>query len=154
MPNKIIEVIDDEEDLTELISELVEKHFKDVKVYTSDKCCSLDISPDILIIDYLMPGYNGFEQILRCIERKHFPRIIVWTAWQEEVLKDLSEVKKFNPNIVVVQKPDTSILINTIKQFLEDESLISICANCRNPIYWLDKIDPDIKICEACRDEK
>ena len=154
MASKIIEVIDDEADIISLISELIANNVKDVRVYTSDGCCSLESPPDLLIVDYLMPGKNGFEVIKCCSERQHFPKIIVWTAWQEEVRLELSEVRKINPNITVIQKPDTKKLIEAIKFILNTDSLISICQSCRNPIYWIDKIDPEVKICEACRDEK
>ena len=154
MASKIIEVIDDEEDIISLISSLVAMHFKDVRVFTSTGCCNLGMAPDVLIIDYLMPQKSGFEQIKCCAARGHFPKTLLWTAWAAEVLDEIEILKKINPSIVVVQKPETEELVAAIKRMLEIPSLISICAECKNPIYWIDKIDPDIKICEACRDEK
>lgn len=153
MASKVIEVIDDEEDLTIVVRDLITNTFKDVRVFISNECCSLDAAPDLLIIDYLMPRKTGFQQIKCCAERKCFPKIIVWTAWCGEVVKELDAVRKINPNVVIIQKPGYTELKNAIKYLLEQPSLISICENCQNPIYWIDKIDPDVKICEGCVDK-
>jgi len=149
--SKIIEIIDDEPDMLKMLKSLLSDHFKNIEIITGNTCNNLKKVPDILITDYLTPGLNGIDRIAHCICNGHTPPTIIYTAWESYIdKKEYEPSLKENPNIVVIQKTNLTMLIDTINKILYKKSLITICKECKNPIYWLDLIDPNVDICEGC----
>lgn len=154
MKKKVIEIIDDELDILEFLKARLEQSFPNVEVNANSVCCNLEKAPDILIIDFLMPNKKAHQCISSCIENGHFPKIIIWTAFCNDIKTYIEEVRKRNPNIKVLQKPYIDELEKEIIYALENPPLITICEKCLNPIYWIDVIDEDVKLCESCADKK
>ena len=116
---KIVEIIDDEDDIVQCLSERITDDHPDVFVYAGSKCTGLKHAPDLLIIDYLMRGKTGCQCIKQCIGKGHFPKIIIWSAFKELLdSSEIAEVTELNKNINIVQKPDWKALDLAIKNAL------------------------------------
>src|ERR1700756_3044060 len=70
-------------------------------------------SPDIILLDINMPGYNGFEALSRV--KSYYPKIkvIMLSTYNEEHL--IEKAKAGGANCYLVKNADKSELVNVIK---------------------------------------
>ena len=84
MPNEIILVVDDEHDLLELVSYNLTKEGYQVKCATWGEE-ALEIarqeSPDLILLDLMLPGVDGLEATRRLARCQPQTRILVLTSF-------------------------------------------------------------------------
>lgn len=148
---KSIEIIDDEPEILSMLESLIKDNFKNVEIISGNSCHELEKAPDLLIMDYLMPNILGNERLDKCFLNGHVPNTIIFTAWSENIKNEIAKIREVNPNIIIIQKPNISLLIKTVEKMLYQKTLITICEKCKNPIFWLDLVDENVKLCEGCR---
>ena len=81
----LVWVVDDDPELRALLQEYLEKHGFDVRVFSSGRDVERRIvreRPDLLVLDYMMPGDNGLE-ICKRIRASDDVGIIMLTARNE-----------------------------------------------------------------------
>ena len=105
--NKNILIIDDDLKLIQLLTEYLEQHHFKIS-YLLDSRHSLetigDKTPDLIILDYMMPGKDGLE-VLRDIRSRHDLPVIMLTARGDDTDKSVGLelgaddylAKPFNP---------------------------------------------------------
>lgn len=87
-------VVDDEEDILHIVKYNLEKEFHNVYIAKNGIECLnkvAEINPDIILLDLVMPGLNGFEvcRKLKSDERyKHIPIIMVTAKSTEKNIVD------------------------------------------------------------------
>ena len=90
----LVLIVEDEKDIVELIKYNLERSaFKTLAAYSGEEAlkCAKDKQPDLIILDIMLPGIDGFEvcKTLRSQpETAHIP-IIMLTARREEIDKIL-----------------------------------------------------------------
>ena len=95
MSNVRVMIVEDQPSYQELVQVVLslDPQFEVVAV-ASDGHEALDgfdeASPDLVLIDFLMPGLDGLETAKRMIERRPDVKIAMVTAHEEEVLKRLA----------------------------------------------------------------
>jgi len=137
MINRTVLIIDDDEGLLQLISMIFKKN--GAKVITAND--SLDgiskffiYHPDLIILDVIMPGYNGFE-VCRRIRQVSDDPLIMLTALNDEqdMLRGLAAgaddflTKPFNPQILLARS--RTVLRRTQRSNSHNESSASFSYN-------------------------
>jgi len=148
-----IEIIDDDCDIVEIIVELINANFGETNIFTSNEyCCNLGREPDLLILDYMFKNTNGVNILEYCNRRGHCPKTIMFTAWKEQCVFDEAVIK--NPNLRIVQKPNTQELVIAIRHMLSVPPVATVCPCCKNLIFWLSSDDNrETLLCEGCREK-
>ena len=90
--NKRILIVDDEEEIRELITIVINKFFKNIEVEDAKDGVSAGVkiasfNPDLLILDIRLPGVNGFE-ILKNLKNCRDMKILVITAYPSKQNKE------------------------------------------------------------------
>lgn len=119
--SKNILIIENDEGLVELLEELFSYEGYQVRCYReADDIFSLmeDFAPDIVLIDYLLPGINGGElcaQLKREPSTKHIP-VIIFSAYSQVLLS----LGSYGCNAFVSKPFELSSLLNQISKCLEN----------------------------------
>ncbi len=116
MAKERIMVVDDEEDVTFLLSSLLEFHDFSVKTHNDSKGVMADLeegSYGLIVTDYMMPGLDGLHlcEHIRKSEKTKAMKIVMLTAkeltseeHQKLLTLDVTIVKKpYQPNELVVR---------------------------------------------------
>lgn len=104
---KTVIVIDDEVDLTELFSNLLEDTYKVItfnkpKDFIDYLSGYKDVPFDALITDFNMPQMTGLEMIQCCLEKGyHFPFILFSAFLEKEIINQAGKIGAFR----LVEKP-------------------------------------------------
>ncbi len=107
-------VIDDDKDTVSVLSELLELHGMDVigKGYNGLEGVQLfdKLHPDVILLDLMMPRYDGLYTLRKIREKDPIARVIIITA-------DLSkssekEIESLNPTKILFKPIDVSILVD------------------------------------------
>lgn len=80
-------IIDDDEDLCDLVAEYLQSEGLEVEAVhdgVSGAARCIDVEPDLVILDVMLPGLGGFEVLSRIRERSKVP-VIMLTARGDEV---------------------------------------------------------------------
>ncbi len=118
-PNKKILLIENDEQLNEMLTELLALEGCVVRseADTSDILKLTDIfKPDLVILDYLLPGINGGElcsQIKRCPYTKHIP-VILYSAY-DKVIQSLGN---YGCDAFIPKPFDIDYFLNEIKKLI------------------------------------
>jgi two-component system nitrate/nitrite response regulator NarL len=98
-------------------------------------------SPDIILLDINMPGYNGFEALGKI--KSFYPKIkvIMLSTYNEEHL--IEKAKAAGANGYMVKNADKNALINTIKLVSQGQSCFPYKQPAINPAF--DEQDPFLK---------
>ena len=108
-------VIDDDKDTVSVISELLELHDIDVigKGYNGLEAVQLfeKLHPDFILLDLMMPQYDGFYALRKIREKDPIANVIIITA-------DLSkssekEIKSLNPTKILFKPIDVNIILES-----------------------------------------
>jgi CheY-like chemotaxis protein len=122
MSGKTAVVIDDEVDLTNYISAILEEHGFEVRVAneaTTGEELIREKAPDIILLDLMMPGRSGvqlFARLRRDERTKHIPVVMV-TGIKEKLGIDWGEFA----DELKTRKPD-----GFIEKPIDDEKIMSV----------------------------
>lgn len=89
-------VVDDDPFYLHIVAqELKQKHFKNVHLFNEGAACleSLDLAPEVIILDYRMETLNGLEVLKKV--KKLRPETIIFFLTGQKQLKVAVEVMKF-----------------------------------------------------------
>ncbi|MCI5057363.1 MAG: response regulator [Flavobacteriales bacterium] len=106
--NQLIFIVDDDEAFLKLFSKKIENEgFRNVKTFSSADTCllCLDQEPDIILLDYQMPGKNGIDALKDIKNSKSNARVVFLTASEDKKVAD--DAFKYDAFDYVV-KNDTS----------------------------------------------
>ena len=123
MAGKLVMVVDDEEDIRELLSAVLEKEKYDVITACDGKDCLEKLKtsrPDLILLDMMMPGLSGrevAESIRKNPKTKDIKIIFVTVARFSEIGKDILNSLKVSDYIT---KPfENDELLERIKKTIE-----------------------------------
>lgn len=123
--SKSILIIENDEGLVELLEELFNYEGYKVRCYKeADDISSLmeDFTPDIVLIDYLLPGINGGElcaQLKREPSTKHIP-VIIFSAYSQVLLS----LGSYGCNAFISKPFELSSLLDQISKCLENPTKV------------------------------
>jgi len=127
MANETILVVDDEEDILELLRYTFAR--EGYRVYgagTGEKALALarELSPDIMVLDLMLPGINGLEvtQILRSDPATRFIPILMLTAKGEEA--DIVTGLELGADDYVTKPFSSRVLISRVRAVLRRGNVI------------------------------
>ncbi|MEJ2903313.1 response regulator [Pedobacter panaciterrae] len=118
-------IIENDDDLVELLEELFSYEGYQVRCYkdTNDIFSLMeDFKPDIVLVDYLLPGINGGElcaQLKRDPSTKHIP-VVIFSAYSQVLLS----LGSYGCNAFISKPFELSSLLNQINKCLENPSKI------------------------------
>lgn len=116
MSEKVL-IIDDEKDFLDIIAERIRARGMNVSTTTSaEDALNLieEESFDVVIMDFMMPGMNGFQTLKAIKEKKPEVHIILLTG---NVLEEIRiEAKNIGVLYVIEKPPDLQDLIQKIKK--------------------------------------
>ena len=115
MSEKVL-FIDDEKDFLDIIAERIGAHGMDVSTATSVEDALHMVeeeSFDVVIMDFMMPGMNGFQTLKAIKEKKPEVQIILLTANVPDEKR--IEAKALGALDVIEKPPDLKDLIGKIK---------------------------------------
>jgi DNA-binding response OmpR family regulator len=116
MSEKVL-IIDDEKDFLDIIAERIRARGMDVSTTTSAEDAIHMVeekSYDVIIMDFMMPGMNGFQTLKAMKEKKPEVQIILLTG---NVLEENRiEAKELGALDVIEKPPDLQDLIQKIKK--------------------------------------
>ena len=115
-------IVDDSPTETYRFKEILEKH--GYKIYTAENgsdgvAMARQELPDVVLMDVVMPGLNGFQatrQIAKNEETKHIPVIIVTTKDQET---DRVWGRRQGASDYLTKPVEETVLMETIKRVME-----------------------------------
>ena len=116
MSEKVL-IVDDEKDFLDIIAERIRTRGMDVSTTTSTEDAIHMVeekSYDVIIMDFMMPGMNGFQTLKAIKEKKPEVHIILLTG---NVLEEMRiEAKELGVLDVIEKPPDLKDLIQKIKK--------------------------------------
>jgi two-component system, OmpR family, phosphate regulon response regulator PhoB len=115
METKVV-IIDDDENLTNLLSDILESEDFEVHV-TNDSSQGLDliyeIQPDLVLLDWMMPGKDGIETLTELKKNEKTKSIPVFMLTAKGMLSEVNQLfstgaddyisKPFNPDLIAKQ---------------------------------------------------
>lgn len=119
-----IAVIDDIRDILELIEYNLQKEGMDVDIYTDSIEAVDDIvknKPDLVISDWMMPGYDGMEVLKRLKKNKRTKHIPLMMLTCKASLKDYRAAITAGAGDYVIKPVRMEELIRRIKLLLHEK---------------------------------
>lgn len=131
--NKIkVFIVDDNRELVSLLEEFISSQ-EDMEIsgvaYNGQECLDLlqEATPDVLILDIIMPHLDGLGVLEKLRERSEMPNVIMLTAFgQEDVTKKAVEL---GASYFILKPFDMNNLANQIRQVSGNASPILKKAN-------------------------
>jgi len=118
---KKVLVVEDSRTDAAIIEDLLKKEGIDVRIATNaedgfDKAVRLE--PDMVIVDLMLPGMNGFElcKRLKSVERLQKTILLVWSS--KDSMEDINEAFRCGADDYVIKPPLPEFLARKIKIYL------------------------------------
>lgn len=116
--SKKIMIIEDEQDILTLYKDFLSKkgYFVVASSTFAEKAVDdyLNLKPDIVLLDYKLPGKNGLEASKEILKEDGEAKILILTA-HENVMSEFESESSFqNKNIFVLMKPIKLSKLNDI----------------------------------------
>lgn len=126
---KRILIVDDEPDIREFISYYLSKRGFSVAVAADGAegiALALKFEPDLVILDVLMPGLNGFETCMhmRSDERFDNTQIVFLSALTQSYSKDLGF--RMNADAFITKPVRMELLVRKIEQILSEKAFLQV----------------------------
>lgn len=119
---KVILVVDDHQGILDTIEMLFSDEFEVILAIDASQALSVlrDIEPDMIFLDYMMPGFNGI-QLLREIKQMHLgSKIVVVTA---SVLDEILDEVQWLGVDGLLRKPfDVAQILNCTEDLIQQAS--------------------------------
>lgn len=113
-------IIDDDEILMEMLKDILEES-EDVVLMASKPGQAMklfeDTKPDLVIIDVIMPGLDGFELLRQFKECRHNVKSILLSGLNDDRCREQAE--KLGADKYIVKPPDLEMLKLTIRRLLQ-----------------------------------
>ncbi len=122
MAKEKIMVVDDEEDVTFLLSSLLEFHDFSVKIHNDSKGVMVDLEGggySLMVTDYMMPGLDGLHlcEHIRASQKTNQMKIVMLTAKE---LTPLEHKRLLELNVTIVKKPyQPNELVTRIRELMQ-----------------------------------
>lgn len=137
---KTVVIVDDEVDLTELFSSLLEDSYDVISFNRPNDFIAFltahkDVPFDALISDFNMPQMNGLDMIKKCFEQGyHFPFILFSAYLEKEVIFKALQVGAFR----LLEKPSTKEKLElAIKDIIIEHDSSKLRSEIRSTIDQL-----------------
>lgn len=135
---KRILIVDDEPDIREFISYYLSKRGFSVASAcdgTEGIALALKFEPDLVLLDVLMPGLNGFETCMRMRADERFDKtqIVFLSALTQSYSKDLGF--RMNADAFITKPVRMELLVRKIEQVLSEKAFLQVtgeAAQLRN----------------------
>ena len=118
-------VVDDDASIVNILKDIITDHFDDVKIYTAQSGTEAietinEHRPDILLLDYLMPDYDGL-QVLRKIKPESNPAVIMISEVSDKQMIGKAYDEKIS---FFITKPINVIeVVSVLKKVMEHYNL-------------------------------
>ncbi len=107
-------IADDHEDMVLVLRKVVERYLPDAEIFTAvngvDTCVSVGtVKPDLLLLDIMMPGMDGFAVLQELLRRSELSqsKVIVVSAY--EPFDRVEEIARLNPQVVYAFRKPISV---------------------------------------------
>jgi len=124
MSKKILIVEDNLQDQKMIEDILIEAGYEEIQfAFSGEEGVEKTFSekPDVVVLDTLLPGIDGFETCKR-IKEGHgtvIPKVIILTGFHQSV--DVLRTKKVNADKFAIKTPDCLELLRALKELLPNE---------------------------------
>lgn len=112
-------VVDDEEDVREIVSLILEKEGFEVAVASSGEDCLQSLNeenPDLVLLDVMMPGIDGWETCSEIKKKSEVPVVMLTVkSADEDVIKSFQHMCDAHVGKPIIKEK----LVNTIKWVLK-----------------------------------
>jgi two-component system alkaline phosphatase synthesis response regulator PhoP len=128
---KRVLIVDDEPDIREFISYNLTKRGFLVAVAcdgTEGYSLALKFEPDLILLDVLMPGLNGFETCMRLRSNERFDntQIVFLSALTQSYSKDLGF--RMNADAFITKPVRMELLVRKIEQLMSEKAFLKVTA--------------------------
>ncbi len=149
--NKLVFIVDDEQSISKLVSYWVKDKWKyEVEVFSNgeDALKNLNMRPDIILLDIMLPGLNGIETLKRVKQfDENLPVIILSAQGSIEVAVEALKFGAFDyfPKPIDMQRLEPA-LKNAIKSYDLVKELESLKENVKKEYSFDNIISSDGKM--------
>lgn len=119
MTKKIL-LVDDEQDILQVISFRLEKADYKVIVASSGEEALVMVDqekPDVILLDVMMPGMDGFEVCKKIKSKSPSQKIIIYTAKVDGV--NAAKARESGANDFTVKTTDLKYILESIRKMIE-----------------------------------
>lgn len=134
-------VVDDDASIVNILKDIITDHFDDVKIYTAQSGTEAietinENRPDILLLDYLMPDYDGL-QVLRKIKPENKPAVIMISEVSDKQMIGKAYDEKIS---FFITKPINVIeVVSVLKKVMEHYNLCAALSQFESVIQGIKK---------------
>ena len=160
-------VVDDNEDIVSSLSELLELNEIDVvgKGYNGLECVELfdKLHPDVVLLDLLMPQYDGIYALRKIREKDPSANVIIITGGYSPSIE--KEIQSLKPSKILFKPIDVNVLIKSISEIpgnripfkikytFKDDPISYTCTLTHDQYKNFKKL-PAVKECEIIKNDE
>lgn len=134
-------IVDDDASIVNILKDIITDNFDDVKIYTAESGIEAvetinEYRPDILLLDYLMPDYDGL-QVLRKIMPENRPAVIMISEVSDKQMIGKAYDEKIS---FFITKPINVIeVVSVLKKVIEHYNLRAALSQFESVIQGIKK---------------
>ena len=116
-------IVDDEEDMRLLLRVLINSEDRGLRVVgeaaSGNEAIDLrhEVAPDVVVLDYRMPGLNGLDTARSLLEDEPELPIVLYSAYLDDAVVDEAHAAGVRR---CVRKGDTAALVQTLRDLTSD----------------------------------